>query len=83
MTAITNFTEVMMREAAPCMDAISLHYYTCPAPGSIRAPRLGFGEDQWAIDPRPLALRIEEYISRQSAVMDRYDPQRRVALYRR
>jgi alpha-N-arabinofuranosidase len=75
-----NFTEVLMREAAQQMDAISLHYYTLPGNWDRKGPALGFGEDQWAVTLSH-ALRIEDFITRHSAIMDRYDPQRRVALY--
>jgi alpha-N-arabinofuranosidase len=75
-----NFTEVMMREAGQQMDAISLHYYTLPGNWERKGPALGFGEDQWAVTLAK-ARRIDDFITRHSAIMDRYDPQRRVALY--
>jgi alpha-N-arabinofuranosidase len=75
-----NFTEVLMREAGQQMDAISLHYYTLPGNWDRKGPALGFGEDQWAVTLAK-ARRIDDFITRHSAIMDRYDPQRRVALY--
>jgi alpha-N-arabinofuranosidase len=75
-----NFTEVMMREAAQHMDAISLHYYTLPGTWEHKGPALGFSENEWATTLAH-AVRIDDYITRHSAIMDRYDPQRRVALF--
>ena len=69
-----------MREAGQQMDAISLHYYTLPGNWDRKGPALGFGEDQWAVTLAK-ARRIDDFITRHSAIMDRYDPQRRVALY--
>jgi len=75
-----DFTEVMMRQAAPFMDAISLHYYTLPGNWDHKGAALGFTESEWAVTLAK-ARRIDDYITRHSAIMDRYDPQRRVALF--
>ena len=76
-----NWTEVLMREAAPFMWGLALHYYTSHnIPGVGRANKAtNFVEDQWfALLKR--ALRIEELVTRHSAIMDKHDPQKSVAL---
>ncbi|OPZ19070.1 MAG: Intracellular exo-alpha-L-arabinofuranosidase 2 [candidate division BRC1 bacterium ADurb.BinA364] len=75
------WTEVLMREAAGQMWGLALHYYTSLSlPGQGRTYyATGFAEDQW-FPFLQRALRIEELIERHSAIMDRYDPAKRVAL---
>ncbi len=77
------FTESLMRDAKDHMEAISLHHYTLPS-GSFGAggkgPALGFDQGEWA-STLAQALRMETIIEQHSAVMDRYDPEKRVALY--
>ncbi|MGC8742691.1 MAG: alpha-N-arabinofuranosidase [Verrucomicrobiia bacterium] len=72
-----NWTEVLMREAGRRMNGLALHYYC----GSGRRSRsaTNFGEEDWHYLLRN-ALRIEELIQKHSAIMDKYDPQKRVAL---
>ncbi|MDE1149741.1 MAG: alpha-L-arabinofuranosidase C-terminal domain-containing protein [Azospirillaceae bacterium] len=75
-----NFTEVMMREVSKMMDGLSLHYYTIPTgvwkqKGSATA----FGEDQW-ISTLSRALYMDELVTKHSAIMDKYDPEKKVAL---
>jgi alpha-N-arabinofuranosidase len=63
------------------MDALSLHYYSIPTGiWKHKGAATGFGEDQWA-SMLQAAERIDEYITRHSAIMDKYDPQKRVALF--
>jgi len=72
-----HWTEVLMREATPYMDGLSLHYYC----GSGRASRSAtqFAEEDW-FSLLKQALVIDELLTRHTAIMDRYDPQRRVGL---
>jgi len=75
-----NWTEVVMKQAAKFIDGLSLHYYTLPtgnwkAKGSATA----FGEAEWRATFRR-TLRMEEFIGKHSAIMDKYDPDKRVAL---
>lgn len=74
------WTEVMMSQAARHMDAYSLHYYTFPGKWENKGPSTGFGEDQWASTLKH-ALRMDELVTKHSAIMDKYDPKKRVALY--
>lgn len=74
------WTEVMMSQAARDMDAYSLHYYTFPGRWENKGPSIGFGEDQWASTLKH-AQRLDELITKHSAIMDKYDPEKRVGLY--
>ena len=75
-----NFTEVLMREARNHMNAVSLHYYTFPGSWENKGPATGFTEDKWAATLAN-ALRMEELVSKHSAIMDKHDPQKKIALY--
>ncbi|WP_184111920.1 alpha-N-arabinofuranosidase [Sphingomonas abaci] len=74
-----NWTEVMMRDAGAQFDGIGVHYYTIPYQWEHKGAATGFDEDQWA---RTLAktVKMEELVTRHSAIMDKYDPKKRVAL---
>ncbi len=79
-----HWTEVMMRDAGCCMDGLALHYYSRMfSSGDSKTEKRGsatqFAEDEWALILRK-AHDTEELIRRHSAVMDRYDPDKRVAL---
>lgn len=95
----TNYkwTEVMMRDAAMHLDAISLHYYTrledptatfklpdgneryLPNPGANRGSATDFTEEEW-FGTMKASLFTDEIIRKHSAIMDYYDPEKRVAL---
>lgn len=76
-----HWTDVVMARAGDFMDALSLHYYTIPTGNwKHKGAAYGFGEDQWA-STLQAAERIGEYVTRHSAIMDKYDPQKRVALF--
>ena len=63
------------------MDALSLHYYTIPTGNwKHKGAAYGFGEGEWA-STLAAASRLGEFIRRHSAIMDKYDPQKRVALF--
>ena len=72
------WTEVLMQRAAK-LEALSLHYYTWSAPGRPRTTATGFCEEDW-FGLLQRALRMDELITRHSTIMDRYDPDKRVAL---
>jgi alpha-N-arabinofuranosidase len=75
-----NWTEVLMSQAARQMDGLSLHYYTLPTGDwGKKGSATQFGEKEWHAT-LARTLRIEEYIRKHSAVMDKYDPQKRVGL---
>jgi alpha-N-arabinofuranosidase len=73
--------EVVMREAHGFMDAISLHYYTVPGDNfwEEKGAATGFSDNEWAKTMRK-ALRMDELITKHSAIMDQYDPAGRIGL---
>jgi alpha-N-arabinofuranosidase len=75
-----HWTEVMLSQAVKHMDAYSVHYYTFPGRWEDKGPSIGFNEDAWASTLKH-ALRMDELVTRHSAIMDKYDPDKRVGLY--
>jgi alpha-N-arabinofuranosidase len=74
------WTEGMMKIAGNQVDALSLHYYTIPGGGwPPRASSTQFDEASWA-ETLSEALRMDELITKHSAIMDKYDPEKRVWL---
>lgn len=75
-----NWTETMMRVAGDKVDGLSLHYYTLPEGGwPPKADPVNFDEHGWA-DTLNEARRIDELVTKHSAIMDKYDPAKRVFL---
>ncbi|PTQ81791.1 alpha-N-arabinofuranosidase [Trichococcus patagoniensis] len=74
-----NWMDVLMKNAAPFMDGISLHHYALASVWEDKRPALGFPEKEWfsLIDS---ALKMDELITRHSTIMDKYDPDKRVGL---
>jgi alpha-N-arabinofuranosidase len=72
-----------MKNAVKQMGAYSLHYYTLPS-GSFdkpkKGPALSFTEADW-IQTLKYTLNIDGMIEKHSAIMDKYDPEKRVGLY--
>jgi len=74
-----NWMDVVMREAARFMDSITLHYYTVPGDWAHKGAATGFDAQDWFVTMEK-ALHMEELITRHSAIMDKYDPEKRVGL---
>ncbi len=75
-----NWTEVLMKQAGKMMDGLSLHYYTVEGPHfEIKGSALDFDEKGW-FDLMKNTLFMEEMVRKHSAVMDVYDPEKKVAL---
>ncbi|TVQ22673.1 MAG: alpha-N-arabinofuranosidase [Spirochaetaceae bacterium] len=74
-----HWTDVMMRDAGPMMDGLSLHYYTVTGSWSKKGSATEFSADEWMTCMRK-AYRIEELVTRHATIMDRYDPDKRVGL---
>ncbi|MGK6319430.1 alpha-N-arabinofuranosidase [Sphingomonas sp. DT-204] len=74
-----NWTEVMMREAGKSFDGIGVHYYTVPGSWKQKGSATQFDEEAYA---RTISktLQMEELVTKHSAIMDKYDPQKRVNL---
>lgn len=75
-----NWTEVMMKIAGKHMDALSVHYYTVPGGWPPRASSFEFDEAAW-FQTLESALKVDELLRRHIEVMDKYDPENKVALY--
>jgi alpha-N-arabinofuranosidase len=73
------FTAALMKGGGP-LQAVSFHYYAMPRDRGARGPATGFSEAQWANELN-LALKMEGYVSKVSATMDKYDPDKKVGLY--
>ena len=69
-----NWTEVVMRETENRFWGLSLHYYT-----NLNSSATNFDEDEW-FEVMKSTLKMEELVSKHSAIMDKYDPAKNVAL---
>lgn len=75
-----NWTEVLMREATRFMDSLTLHYYTLPTSDwNHKGAATGFGTDEYFTTLKK-ALFMDELVTRHIAIMDKYDPEKRVGL---
>ncbi len=72
-----HWTETMMEKVGRRMDGLALHYY-CGTGEKSRSATI-FEEDDWFTLLRR-AGRMEELIKKHSAIMDKHDPQKRIAL---
>jgi alpha-N-arabinofuranosidase len=73
------WTEVLMREAGHMMSGLSFHYYTVPGGWGNKSSATEFDEAEW-FDNMKRALAMDEYLTRHSTIMDRFDPEKRVGL---
>ncbi|HET7559796.1 MAG TPA: alpha-N-arabinofuranosidase [Limnochordia bacterium] len=73
------WTETLMREAGRFMHGLSLHYYTHAERRDGKSSATEFDEGQW-FSTLKAARRMDELITRHSAIMDQYDPERRIGL---
>ena len=73
------WTEVLMQRAAQQMDGLSLHYYTVTGWSGSKGSATDFSTDDyyWTLGK---CREIEDVIKRHIAIMDKYDPQKRVGL---
>ena len=74
------WTETLMMMAARQMDGLALHYYTLPTGNwHDKGSATDFGEKEWFATLKA-ALQMEELVAKHAAIMDRYDPKKRVGL---
>ena len=75
----TNYywTEVLMKEASRRMNGLALHYY-CGS-GKTTRSATAFTEEDWFHQLKN-ALFMDDLVTRHTAIMDKYDPAKRVAL---
>jgi alpha-L-arabinofuranosidase len=76
-----HWTETLMKNISPnLMWGTGLHYYTLPTGNwGAKGSATQFDERQYFTTMRN-CLKMEEYVTKHSAIMDKYDPQKRVAL---
>ena len=68
-----------MRIAGKFADGLSLHYYTIPHCWEHKGSALDFTTDEWYKTLKK-TLVMDEIITNHSAIMNRYDPEKKVAL---
>jgi len=74
------WTEVLMAQAGKHIDGLSLHYYTLPTNDwKAKGSATQFGEAEWHATLMR-TLRMSPLLDKHSAIMDRYDAKKRVAL---
>lgn len=74
-----HWMEVMMRDAGRHFDAIGLHYYTITGTWAAKGSATVFDETLYAKTLQS-TLRMDGIIARHAAIMDKYDPKKRVWL---
>ncbi len=74
-----NWTDVVMRDAGRMIDGLDMHYYTLVGSWERKGSATAFGEREW-FTAMKRALRMDELVTRHAAIMDKYDPAKRVAL---
>ncbi len=73
------WTEVMMREATRWMNGLSVHYYTVPGTWQSKGSATDFNELAW-FNTLQKTLKMDTLVTKHSAIMDKYDPKKRVGL---
>ncbi|MBN1403804.1 MAG: alpha-N-arabinofuranosidase [Opitutales bacterium] len=74
------WTRVLMEKVGHAMNALSLHYYTLPTGDwSRKGSAVDFEESEWFSTLRR-TLMIDEFIGQHSRIMDRKDPEKKIAL---
>ena len=74
-----NWTRVMMKNARNKMDALSLHYYTCKGWSGSKGSATQFTTEEY-YNVLAKTCEIEEVLKNHFAIMDAYDPDKKVAL---
>jgi alpha-N-arabinofuranosidase len=74
-----HWMEIMMRDAGHHFDAIGLHYYTITGTWAKKGSATVFDEAEYA-KTLQATLRMDGIIARHAAIMDKYDPKKRVWL---
>jgi alpha-L-arabinofuranosidase len=75
-----NWTKVVMERVGHRMQAYSIHQYTLAASWSDKLPATGFGEEEWFNILRD-GRGIESFLDETEEIMDRVDPEKRIALF--
>jgi alpha-N-arabinofuranosidase len=73
------WTEGMMKNASKAFDGFGIHYYTFPDGIENKQSATEFDEASWARTMAE-AEKMDGYIKAHAAIMDRYDPTKRIAM---
>lgn len=74
------WTEVLMSQAGRFMGGLSLHYYTIPSGNwDKKGSAVDFNADEWYATLKNTCF-MEELIIKHGRIMDKYDPDKRIAL---
>lgn len=73
------WTDVVMKNAAKFMDGLSLHYYTVEPDWDSRTCAADFDEKRWYLCLSKASY-MEELVRKHGEIMDKYDPEKRIAL---
>jgi len=78
-----NWTRVLMEktcnERGNLIDGLSLHYYTIPGEWAFKGSATQFTEEEWLVTMKKAYL-MDELVHKHGAIMDEYDPKRKVSL---
>ena len=76
-----HWTETLMKDGGArwAMQGLSLHFYTFPDGWDNKGSATSFTEKNW-IHSFATTMKIEDAITRHSAIMDKYDPEKRIFL---
>ena len=76
----TCFAAPQPEQAHGYMDAMSLHYYVVPNEWDHKGSATQFDDAEW-YRTMAKAVYMEELINRHGAIMDQYDPEKKIGLY--
>ncbi|MGL6174550.1 MAG: alpha-N-arabinofuranosidase [Cellulosilyticaceae bacterium] len=74
-----NWTAVLMERAGNYMDGLSLHYYTVPEHWGDKGSATQFNEVDYYKTLKK-TLYMKELLAKHTAIMDKYDPNKRIGL---
>jgi alpha-L-arabinofuranosidase len=75
-----NWTDVLMKKVANHMNALTLHHYTLPTgEWKVKGSATVFEENEW-FSTMQKTLYMDEMITKHTAIMDKYDKDKKVAL---
>ncbi len=74
-----NCTRTLMERIGRRMDGIAVHHYSVAGPWGDKGAALDPTEDRWFKSMKS-SWWMEELVSRHSAIMDEYDPEKKIAL---
>jgi len=74
-----NWTDVIMKNIGTRMWGLSLHYYTVPRNWQGKGSATAFDEKEYFVTMQK-CLKMDEMITKHSTIMNKYDPDKKVAL---